>query len=106
MANMTKHPMIRVTDFQVTGPYTLAITFDDGTVRTIDFEPVLWGHYFEPLRDLNLFRQVRLDREIHNLVWPNDAAFDSATLYYWHAGEGEELTRRAQRWRERRPNTV
>ncbi|MBK7219210.1 MAG: DUF2442 domain-containing protein [Candidatus Promineofilum sp.] len=67
-------------------------------MQTIDFEPVLHGYLYGPLRDPELFNQVRLDPEIHTLVWPNDADFDPATLYHWHDGEGAELAERAQRW--------
>ena len=87
--------MINVTDFEIIAPYTLRIVFEDGQERIINFEPVLYGHYYGPLRDLDLFNQVRLDPEIHTLVWPNDADFDPATLYNWHQGEGEALTKRA-----------
>lgn len=56
--------------------------------------PVLYGYYYGPLRDLELFNQVRLDPDIHTLVWPNGADFDPATLYNWNEGEGEELAAR------------
>ena len=92
------HLMVGVTDFQVVGPYTLRIVFDDGAERVINFEPVLHGYYYAPLRDLDLFNQVRLDPEVHTLVWPNGADFDPATLYNWHLGDGAELARRAARW--------
>jgi hypothetical protein len=75
----------------------LRVEFDDGTEQVIDFAPMLHGYYFGPLRDLGLFNQVRIDPEIHTLVWPNDADFDPATLYNWNNGEGQELaTRMAQ----------
>jgi hypothetical protein len=99
------HTIVRVTDFREAAPHTLKVTFNDGTEQTIDFEPVLWGHYFEPLRDPNLFRQVRLDPEIYTLVWPNDAAFDPAALYNWHKGDGEELAARTRQWAERARRT-
>ena len=56
-----------------TVPYVIHVEFDDRTVQTIDFEPVLAGELFGPLRDPALFRQVRLDPEAHTLVWPNGA---------------------------------
>lgn len=37
-----KHLLVRVADFQNVAPYTLRVTFDDGTAQTIDFEPVLY----------------------------------------------------------------
>lgn len=95
-----EHLLISVVDFEVVEPYILRVIFDDGQERTINFEPVLYGHYYGPLRDLDLFNQVRLDPEIHTLVWPNEADFDPATLYNWHQGEGAELAKRASRWQE------
>ena len=94
------HLIIKVTDFENIEPYTLRLTFEDGTERTINFEPVLYGHYYGPLRDLKLFNQVQIDPEIHTLVWPNGADFDPATLYNWDKGDGRELAKRAIRWRQ------
>lgn len=77
------HPLYDVTDFEIVGDYTLRVTFDDKTEQIINFEPVLAGYYYSPLRDLKLFNQVRLDGEIRNLVWPNGADFDPANLHDW-----------------------
>lgn len=89
-----EHQIVRVTDFKIVGAYTIQIVFEDKTEQTIDFKPTLQGYYFTPLMDLNLFNGVRLDPEIHTLVWPNDAAYDPATLYNWHKGDGTELETR------------
>ncbi|MBM3131349.1 MAG: DUF2442 domain-containing protein [Chloroflexi bacterium] len=94
-----KHLMVRIVDFEIVRPYTLRITFDDGAIRVINFAPVLEGFYFAPLRDITLFNQVRLDSEVHTLVWPNGADFDPATLYNWDQGDGDELAQRAAEWR-------
>jgi len=77
------HALHRVTDFQRVGPYRLRLAFRDGFVREIDFLPVLAGSLYGPLRDESLFNQVRLDPEVHTLVWPNGADFDPATLHDW-----------------------
>ena len=92
------HVLVSVVDFEIVGPYTLSVTFDDGISQIIDFEPVLYGYYYAPLRDIKVFNQVRIDPEVHTLVWPNDADFDPATLYNWNRGDGEDLARRAARW--------
>lgn len=94
-----KHLLVSVIDFEIAGPYTLRVTFDDGQEHTIDFDPVLYGYYYEPLRKLELFNQVQPDPEVHTLVWPNEADFDPATLYNWHQGDGAELAKRAATWR-------
>lgn len=55
------HAIHRVTAFAIVGPYTVDVTFDDGTQQIIDFEPVLRGVLFGPLQDQGLFNAVRLD---------------------------------------------
>ena len=93
-----KHLLVKVTSFDIIAPYTLRVTFSDGENETINFEPVLHGFYYAPLRDLQLFNQVRVDPEVHTLVWPNGADFDPATLYNWNKGDGAELAARAAKW--------
>ncbi len=80
---MTVHPIYRVQSFQMVGQYTLRLQFDDQTEQVINFEPILAGEPYRPLRDLSLFNQVRIDPEVHTLVWPNGADFDPATLHDW-----------------------
>ena len=91
----TTHPIHRVRSFQIVGPYTLQVQFDDHTSQLINFEPVLGGDLYRPLRELALFNQVRLDPEVHTLVWPNGADFDPATLHDWpkHAAPFAERVR-------------
>ena len=98
-----EHLLIDVTGFEIVRPYTLRISFSDGKKDTIDFEPVLYGHYYGPLRDLAFFNQVRLDPEIHTLVWPNGADFDPATLYNWNQGDGADLAEKASQWEKKYP---
>ena len=78
-----EHPIYQITGFEITAPYTLRIKFDDDTEQTINFEPVLHGEIYSPLRDLSVFNQVKLDPEVRTLVWPNDADFDPADLHDW-----------------------
>jgi len=91
------HAVYSVTAFRVVGPYTLAVDFDDGLSRTIDFRPVLEGELHGPQRDPTLFDGVRIDPEVRTLVWPNGADFDPATLHDWPAAAGE-LAEMARRW--------
>lgn len=91
------HPIYRVRSFRIEAPYTLRVGFDDDTEQVINFEPILAGELYRPLRDLSIFNQVRIDPEVHTLVWPNGAAFDPATLHDWpeHA---PALIARAIQW--------
>jgi hypothetical protein len=91
------HPIYRVTWFKIEAPYALRIGFDDATEQVIDFKPVLAGELFGPLRELNVFNQVRLDPEVHTLVWPNGADFDPATLHDWPI-HSKAIADRAKQW--------
>jgi len=91
------HPIYRIQGFQIIAPYTLRVEFDDKTEQDINFEPVLAGQLFGPLRDLAVFNQVQLDPEVHTLVWSNGADFDPATLHDWPQ-HIEELKARANQW--------
>lgn len=91
------HLLYDVTDFAIVEPYTLRVVFDDGVEQTINFEPVLYGEMFGPLRNLQVFNQVRLDEEVRTLVWPNGADFDPWTLHDWPRFV-EALTVRARAW--------
>ena len=83
------HSIYRIESFSIVAPFTLNVRFDDGTSRRIDFTPILHGEIYGPLQDLQLFERVKLDHEVHTLVWPNGADFDPATLHDWpkHASE-------------------
>jgi hypothetical protein len=91
------HPIYRVCSFRIVAPFTLRVTFDDGTARVIDFRPVLTGGLFGPLRNLSVVDQVSFDPEVHTLVWPNGADFDPATLHDWPKYV-DALAARAREW--------
>jgi len=91
------HPIFRVTSFRIVAPFTLAVTFDDGVVREIDFQPVLVGPLLGSLAELEMFNHVQLDPEAKTLVWPNGADFDPETLHNWPDYE-VALAHRIQKW--------
>ena len=92
-----EHPIYRVTSVEPLGDYRLRIGFDDGSTREIDLEPVLEGELYGPLRDRTLFASLRLDPEVHTLVWPNGADFDPAILHDWPSHEAA-MRQLAKKW--------
>jgi hypothetical protein len=80
---MAQHAIHRVTAFEILEPYVLRVCFEDHAEQIIDFQPVLEGELYSPLRDITLFNQVLVDPEVHTLVWPNGADFDPETLRHW-----------------------
>ena len=91
------HPIYKVVSFQILKPYTLRVQFDDGVDQEINFESMLGGELYRPLRDLNLFEQVKIDPEVCTLVWPNGADFDPATLHDW-PDLAQAMIERARAW--------
>jgi len=41
--------------------YRIRLEFSDGSIKEVDLRDDLWGEVFEPLKDLELFIQVRLN---------------------------------------------
>jgi len=91
------HFLYRVVSFEIIGPYMIRVQFDDQTEQVIDFEPILAGELYGPLRGRSLFDKVRIDPEVQTLVWPNGADFDPATLHDWPE-HIEAWKERARQW--------
>ena len=72
---------LHVTDVQLTKAYELRVTFSDGIVKEVDLAGELHGEVFEPLKDLELFKQVRVNTETNTIEWPNGADFAPEFLY-------------------------
>jgi len=91
------HEIHQVVSFEKVAPFTLRVQFEDATSQIIDFRPVLQGELYGPLQEPTLFDQVRIDPEVHTLVWPNGADFDPANLHNWPES-GPALKALAEQW--------
>lgn len=66
----------------VSDGHTVHVRFEDGLGGEVDLSYLLdYGGVFEPLRDLDYFRQLRADSEAGTIVWPNQADIAPETLY-------------------------
>lgn len=72
---------LHITDARYVGGYRLWLRFNEGSEGVVDLAEWLEGPMFEPLRDINLFKQFRLDPEIETVVWPNGADLAPEFLY-------------------------
>ncbi len=71
----------RIIEVRHLADYVLFLRFADGTAGQIDLAEELWGEVFEPLKDLERFREVGLHPELGALVWPNGADFAPEFIY-------------------------
>jgi hypothetical protein len=72
---------IHVNDVRYEGGHRLRLAFDDGAVKIVDLEQELDGPVFEPLRDIEFFRRVRVNLDTGTIEWPNGADFAPEFLY-------------------------
>ncbi|MFN2262054.1 MAG: DUF2442 domain-containing protein [Psychroflexus sp.] len=98
-----KYTEIKITKAEALTPYQIKVTFNDNTIKTIDLEPILYGAYFESLRNPELFKRIRVNQEIQTIEWPNGADFHPETLYNWENYK-DELIEKAKSWEH--PKTV
>jgi len=96
MIFMDGHELYDVVAFKIVDDYTLWLQFDDGHEQTIDFEPILHGEVFAPLRTLTLFNQVVLNPDTGTIEWPTGADFDPETLHNWPKYVDEIIQRRKE----------
>ena len=58
------------------------VRFEDGLSAEVDLSYLLaYGGVFEPLRDPDFFRQLRVYPEGETIFWPNEADIAPETLY-------------------------
>ena len=74
--------MREITAVRVVTGFTVRLTFDDGSIRVVDLEPLLRGPMFADLRaDPELFARVFVDQEVGTIAWPNGADMDADVLH-------------------------
>ena len=73
--------ILRVTEMEQVGTYSLRVAFNDGTTKRVNLRPLLWGEVFEPLRNPDRFSEVYLDEKMGTIAWPNGADLAPEALY-------------------------
>ncbi len=61
--------------------YLLRLEFNNGAIKDVDLRDELFGEVFEPLRDLAMFRRVRVNPDTETIEWPNGADLAPEFLY-------------------------
>lgn len=63
------------------GEYRVRMEFEDGSVRDADLGPHLDGEIFEPLKDVEYFKTLRVEPDLDTIVWDNGADMAPDFLY-------------------------
>ncbi len=72
---------LHVEKLEYLGAYKLRLSFSNNVTQEIDLAEELYGEIFEPLKDLELFKQVFLNPETNTIEWSNGADFAPEFLY-------------------------
>lgn len=70
-----------VKDAKYISDYRLLLTFDNEITKIVDLEPYLKGNIFEPLKNINYFKTVKVNNDIDTIVWENGADISPDFLY-------------------------
>jgi hypothetical protein len=89
---------LHVSDARYLGDYKVEIQFNDGKKGIADLAGALNGPAFELLKDLSVFAQLRVDKELDTVVWPNGADFAPEFLYFQAFKNVSELQARFVKW--------
>jgi hypothetical protein len=76
--------MVWVVEAKYVKDYQVWLRFNDNTEKVIDFKNKIFSEkrtVFMPLKDVEYFRQVFLNRESDTIQWPNGVDIAPETLY-------------------------
>jgi hypothetical protein len=65
--------MPRIVEARYIAGFKVWIRFSDGAEGDVDLSHELIGPMFEPLRNVEMFKRLKLHPELRTLVWPNGA---------------------------------
>ena len=71
------------------GDLRLRLKFENGLIATVDFAHHLKGKtgLCAEIQNPNYFKQVKIDSDLHTIVWPNGYDIDPEVLYSWASGK-------------------
>ena len=76
--------MVEVIDVRYIEEYKLDLTFSNDVSKIVDLkEKILLGKdpMYEPLKDIEFFKKVRVDKELGTVLWPNEFDICPDLLY-------------------------
>ena len=90
--------ILHVTKARYLEDYRIEVSFNDGKTGTVDLSKSLTGSVFDPLKDIGIFSQLKVDKELYTIVWPNGADLAPEYLYFQAFKEVSELQNKFRKW--------
>ena len=73
---------LHVTEAKYLGSFRVEVYFNDGRKGVVDLSDTLKGPVFAPLKDESFFAQLKVDKELDTISWPNGADLAPEYLYF------------------------
>lgn len=75
--------LMRIKNVKYLNEYKLQILFSNGKTKIIDLENWIneGGVYILPLKNIEYFKKVQIDKFNYSICWPNGADFSPDVLY-------------------------
>lgn len=80
------------------GDYRVEVAFNDGRKGVADLYEALRGPVFEPLKDKLYFSQLKIDKELETIAWPNGADLAPEYIYFQAFKNEKDLQEKFKRW--------
>ncbi len=73
--------ILHVVEVKYLRDYVIWVRFNDGAAGEVDLSVELEGEIFGPLKDLALFKTVKVDPFLQTILWDNGADLAPEFLY-------------------------
>jgi hypothetical protein len=87
-----------VTSARPLDDFRVEVRFDDGREGIADLMEALDGPMFEPLKNPDVFKTLRVDEELQTIVWPNGADLAPEYIYYGAFRDDPGLQATFRKW--------
>ena len=89
---------IHVTEAEYIDEYKVRVTFNNGQQSLVNLLPVLEGPVFEPLKDKAIFSQLKVDKVLGTIVWPNGADIAPEYIFFLAFRDNKKLEPLFRKW--------
>ena len=73
--------MLEVIHAEYLEGYKIRVQFNNDKEGIVDLTETLWGPVFEPLKDIDKFRNFKVSNILHTIQWENNADLAPEYIY-------------------------
>lgn len=90
--------ILHVTDAKYLENYKVEVAFNDGRKGIADLSDILRGPVFEILKDKSIFSQLKVDKTLETITWPNGADLAPEYVYFKAFTNDIQLQNKFEEW--------